>query len=350
MSLTQAHRRCAQITRTAAANFYYGIALLPPSKRAAMCAIYAFARRIDDIGDGDLPDEQKLTQLEEQRRGLAVLAGNGGQDMQDGDLAPLVADGAPGVHGAQDAQDSTHDHAGDPVLVSLADSHRRFELPLDALSDLIDGVHMDVVGERYETFDHLVLYSRRVAGSIGRLCLAIFGSHDLDSAWTLADDLGVAMQLTNILRDLREDAQRGRVYLPSEDLVRYHLHDSAALDAAELLALAQQGAHADPEVVAGFDGEEVGQLFALMRYQALRAHDWFGRGMALVPLLDRRSAACVMAMTGIYRKLLWQIQDHPDRALAARMSLPTCAKATVAVKSMLRPHRVPERHPAERVL
>ncbi len=209
---------------------------------------------------------------------------------------------------------------------------------------------MDVVGESYESFDQLVLYCRRVAGSIGRLCLAIFGAHDLDSAWTLADDLGVAMQLTNILRDLREDAQRGRVYLPSEDLVRYHLHDDGAIGAAEVLELARQGAVAEASVVAGFGGEDVGQLFALMRFQALRAHDWFHRGMALVPLLDRRSAACVMAMTGIYRKLLWRIQDHPDLALASRMSLPVRSKAFVALRSVLRPRKVPEQHPAERVI
>jgi phytoene synthase len=316
-SLGQAHRHCAQLTRRAAANFYYGIALLPPSKRNAMCAVYAFARRIDDIGDGELGRDEKLRLLEEQRATLTLLSSGDAQDL---------------------------------VIVALADAHRRFELPLDALEDLIDGVKMDVVGTHYENFDQLVLYCRRVAGSIGRLCLAIFGAHDLRSAWTLADDLGVAMQLTNILRDLREDAQRGRVYLPSEDLVRYHLHDGGPIGAAEVLELARQGAVAEASVVAGFGGEDVGQLFALMRFQALRAHDWFHRGMALVPLLDRRSAACVMAMTGIYRKLLWRIQDHPDLALSSRMSLPARSKAIVAVGSVLRPRRVPEQHPAERVI
>jgi phytoene synthase len=319
-SPASAHRHCAQLTRSAAANFYYGIALLPPSKRRAMCAIYAFARRVDDIGDGELPRERKLALLEAQRATLADLAAAGAGSETD------------------------------PVALALADSHARFGLPLEALEDLVDGVRMDVVGESYQSFEQLVLYCRRVAGSIGRLSLAVFGSHDLRSAWTLADDLGVAMQLTNILRDLREDAQRGRVYLPSEDLVRYHLRDAGPIGAAEVVELARQGALAEPSVVAGLDGGDVGQLFALMRYQALRAHDWFHRGMALVPLLDRRSAACVMAMTGIYRKLLWRIQDRPDLSLAGRMSLPVSAKATVAIGSVLRPRRVPERHPAERVL
>jgi 15-cis-phytoene synthase len=320
VSAQDAHRHCAQLTRGAAANFYYGIALLPPGKRRAMCAIYAFARRVDDIGDGDLPQQRKLELLEQQRSALS-------------DLAASSTAAEP-----------------DLVAVALADSHHRFGLPLEALQDLIDGVRMDVLGESYQTFEQLVLYCRRVAGSIGRLSLAIFGSHDLQSAWTLADDLGVAMQLTNILRDLREDALRGRIYLPSEDLVRYHLHDSMPIGAQELIEIARQGAIAEPSVVAGLGGGDVGQLFALMRYQALRAHDWFHRGMALIPLLDRRSAACVMAMTGIYRKLLWRIQDHPDLSLASRISLPAGAKATVAIGSVLRPRRVPERHPAERVL
>lgn len=315
----RAHSHCAALTKAAAANFYYGIALLPSAKRRAMCAVYAFARRIDDIGDGELPDDQKLALLDRQRAALGEIP-----------------------TGLSDSQDL--------VVVALADSYRRFGLPLDALEDLIEGVRMDVEGAAYQTFEDLVLYCRRVAGSIGRLSLAIFGAHDLQAAWMLADDLGVAMQLTNILRDLREDAQRGRMYLPSEDLVRYHLHDEGAIGPQQLLDLARQGAHAEASVVAGFGGDDVGQLFALMRFQALRAHDWFHRGMALVPLLDRRSAACVMAMTGIYRRLLWRIQDHPDLALGTRMSLPVRSKAVVALSSVMRPRKVPERHPAERVL
>ena len=120
----------------------------------------------------------------------------------------------------------------------------------------------------------------------------------------LADDLGVAMQLTNILRDMREDASAGACTCQARTCVRYHLHDEGAIGDAQLLVLAGQGAHAEESVVAGFGGGDVGQLFALMRFQALRAHDWFDRGLALVPLLDRRSAACVLAMTGIYRRLL----------------------------------------------
>ncbi len=309
VGLAEANRACAEVTRQAAANFYYGIRLLPPAKRRAMSAVYAFARRIDDIGDGELPDERKLELLQRERAQLAAASLSG----------------------------------PDPVLVALADAHRRFGLPLSSLEDLIDGVRMDVVGESYPDLDRLVLYCRRVAGSIGRLSLAIFGSEQLDRAWQLADDLGVAMQLTNILRDLREDALRGRVYLPAEDLVRYRLRPDGAIGAAEMAELTARGALAEPSVVKGMDGGDVGQLFALMRFQALRAEEWFGRGMELLGLLDRRSAACVSAMTGIYRRVLERIQDRPDAALADRVSLPVSSKAWVALQSVLVPHRVPRR-------
>ena len=167
-----AYESCEALTRSAAANFYYGIRLLPPDKRRAMCAVYAFARRVDDIGDGDEPDARKLELLAGARADLASTNGN-------------------------------------LMRVALADAEARFALPRDALTDLIAGVEMDVHGYQYETFDELVLYCRRVAGSIGRLCLAIFGSTDIERADRLADDLGVAMQLTNILRDVREDLDNG---------------------------------------------------------------------------------------------------------------------------------------------
>jgi 15-cis-phytoene synthase len=317
LDVAEADRRCAEVTRLAAANFYYGIRLLPEDKRTAMCAIYAFARRIDDIGDSGLPPAESLRQLDEQAQALEALDGGRELDRED------------------------------PVLISLASAYRRFGLPLDALTGLIEGVRMDALDTSYETFEELVLYCRRVAGTIGRLSLAIFGARDREAAGALADDLGVAMQLTNILRDVREDAERGRVYLPAEDLRRYHLHDAHALDAEALLALAREAALAEPSVVAGFDGQDVGQAFALMRFEALRAHEWFGRGLALLPLLDRRSAACVSAMSGIYRRLLLRIEERPDQALATRASLPAHWKAWVALGSVLAPHRPPKLHPAE---
>src|SRR5581483_4332028 len=150
-------------------------------------------------------------------------------------------------------------HAEDPVAVALTDARRRFDLPLDALMLLIDGVELDVRDTEYETFDELVVYCRDVAGSIGRLCLAIFTGGEVNGHATLADDLGVAMQLTNILRDVREDYERGRIYLPAEDLRRFECSNFPELS---------------PE---------------LIRFEAQRASEWFERGLLLVDVLDARS-------------------------------------------------------------
>jgi len=275
MSLVETgYRRCEEITRTEAANFFYGMRLLPADKRRAMYAVYAFARRVDDIGDGDLLTHQKLTRLEGAR---ASLDWNGAVD--------------------------------DPVMVALRDAHDRFSLPLDALESLIDGVESDAVGATYESFDQLVVYCRQVAGSIGRLSLAIFETDQWATASPLADDLGVAMQLTNILRDVREDADRGRVYLPREDLDRF-------------------GCRRDPIKASPETRRE------LIQFQAARNRDWFSRGLELLPLLDARSAACVAAMTGIYRRILEQIEREPEAVMERRISLPTWRKGFVALSAL----------------
>ncbi|HYM46195.1 MAG TPA: squalene/phytoene synthase family protein [Solirubrobacteraceae bacterium] len=350
MNATGAYRHCETVTRRTAANFYYGIRLLPPRRRKAMCAVYAFARRVDDIGDGSLEREQKLRALDAQARALARLGGaaRGGASPPDAtDSSP--PDGA--LVGRPDSAQS------DPVMVALADTYARFEVPPDALQALIEGVRMDVEGVAYETFDELVLYCRRVAGAIGRACLAIFALRDPDDAGRehaarLADDLGVALQLTNILRDLREDAENGRMYLPAQDLRRFGLiapgeeRDAPAL-LAELAraaggelggARSQAGAQAPARTrdAAGEEGEdELGWLGALVRFEADRARAWFHRGMALTPLLDRRSAACVLAMANIYSRLLDRIEADPQRALGERMALGTHEKAWVAARSMI---------------
>lgn len=276
MNSQDAYEHCESLTRTAAANFYYGIRLLPHEKRQAMCAVYAFARRVDDIGDGQIDSREKPALLDAAARALDGLS-----------TASI-----------------------DPVIVALADSQPRFALPIGALQDLIAGVRMDVDGTSYERFDELLVYCRRVAGSIGRLCVAIFGARDYERAVGLADDLGVAMQLTNILRDLREDAENGRVYVPREELVRYHLSGDGL-----------------------YDGEE-GQLDAFTRFQVRRAGEWFDQGMELVELLDKRSAACVLAMSGIYRRVLARIQRDPELSRANRVSLAKWEKAWVATCSL----------------
>jgi phytoene synthase len=274
ITLDAAYRSCEEITRAAAANFFYGMRLLPAHKRRAMYAAYAFARRVDDIGDGDLPCEEKLRLLEAER---TALAGNG---------------------------------AGtDPVHVALGDARERFSMPLDALLGLLDGVEADARGASYLSFDELVVYCRQVAGSIGRLSLAIFGTDRWSVAAPLADDLGVAMQLTNILRDVREDAGCGRVYLPREDLARF-------------------GCMPDPLAAPAEARRE------LIRFEAARNRAWFVRGLELLPLLDARSAACVAAMTGIYRRILDRIERDPDAIANGRISLPAWKKGWVAATSV----------------
>ncbi len=275
-----AYRHCEGLTRSRARNFYYGIRLLPPAKRSALCAVYAFARRVDDIGDGPLEPQDKLDRLATARADLAWLHG------QD-----------------------------DPVLVALADVARNFPLPLKAFGELIEGVEMDVRGTSYPTFDDLAHYCRCVAGSIGRLSLGVFGSSEPHAAPVLADKLGIAMQLTNILRDLREDADNRRVYLPKEDLVRFGL---------------------DGELSAIGSSDRVPDGFTrLVGFQVTRAQRFFSEGLVLLPMLDRRSAACVSAMSGIYRELLGRIARRPEAVLHQRVSLPTWRKARIAARSLL---------------
>ena len=274
MTVEWAYSYCLAVTRKEAANFYYGIRLLPRERRAALCAVYALARRIDDVGDGELPETEKERRLAHERDRLESIS-------------------------------SEYD---DPILVALRDASSRFPIPLEAFGELVDGVAMDVRGESYETFADLLPYCRRVAGAIGRLSLGVFETPDREAATQHADDLGVAFQLTNILRDVREDLDRGRVYIPAEDLERF-------------------GCRLEPEQIAG-------PVDDLIRFEADRAGAWFDAGLRLLPLLDRSSAACVGAMAGIYRRLLGRIERRPELVLRGRLSVPTWEKGWVAVKSL----------------
>jgi phytoene synthase len=215
------------------------------------------------------------------------------------------------------------------VLVALADARERFAFAPEALAELIEGVRMDVRGTSYEEFDQLVLYCRRVAGTIGRVCLAIFsGGESVETrATALADDLGVALQLTNILRDVREDAEGGRVYLPAEDLRRFEVIPPDGANGAGAALTSITGAGPDEPLA-------MRRLGALVGFEASRAQEWFRRGMRLVPLLDRRSAACVLAMAGIYRRLLERIASDPERVLRERVSVPAPEKAWVAARAL----------------
>ncbi len=278
IELTTAYDRCEEITRSEAKNFAYGIRLLPADRRRAMAALYALARRVDDIGDSDAPVVARLDLLEGVRRSLsAVSAGNPPPD--------------------------------DPVLVALSDAAQRYPIPLDAFGELVDGCEMDCRQATYETFDDLVVYCRCVAGSIGRLSLGVFETERREEAGPLADELGIALQITNILRDVLEDrTTMGRVYLPHEDLAAF----GCAADGS-----------GPPEAMS-----------ALIRLEAARARERYDSGLRLLELLDHRSRACVAAMAGIYRRLLVRIEHDPMVVLERRLSLPTWEKAWVAARSL----------------
>ncbi|HEY8481619.1 MAG TPA: presqualene diphosphate synthase HpnD [Spirillospora sp.] len=286
----EAYRHCERVVREEARNFSYGIRLMPAPKRRAMSAIYAFARGIDDVGDGPEPACVRLDLLDRSRRRLATV-----QDVlrRRADVSALE---------------------GHPVLTALADAAARYPIPLEAFDELIDGCEDDVRGASYETFDDLLRYCRRVAGTVGRLSLGVFGAEGRQRAEGLADSLGVALQLTNILRDLREDRLAGRIYIPAEDLRRFRC----------TLGLDDSGMFVDPPW----------RLNELIGFQAERARAWYAEGLRLLPLLDRRSAACAAAMAGIYRRLLENIAAQPSVAVSTRVSLPTWQKAVVAARAL----------------
>jgi 15-cis-phytoene synthase len=269
-----AYEHCRRVARESGSSFYAGMRLLPPERRAALFAIYALARRIDDIADGDLPADEKLERLERERGELARIG-----------------------------------ESDDPVLVAVADAARRYPIPLGAFGELVDGAEQDVRGTVYETFAELELYCRCVAGSIGRLALGVFECSDREAGEALADDLGLALQLGNILRDLAEDVPSGRVYLPREDLERFGC-----------------------EVV---PGRIEGPVELLIAFEAQRALERLDRGLGLVPLIDRRSAACVLAMTGAYRRLLERIAADPAVVLRGHLTLSRWEKGVVLARSLI---------------
>lgn len=275
VSVEDAYAECRARARSAGSSFYTGMLLLPPRRRAAMLALYALAREIDDVGDEPDDAESKLRRLDELRASLDDL-----------------------------------DAATDPVLVAVADVLRRYPVPVEAFHDLVDGVESDVRGKRYRTFAELEVYCGQVAGSIGRLAVGVFDARDRPRASRLANDLGVALQIGNILRDVREDLALGRHYLPEEDLARFGCAYTEA----------------------GIDGP----VELVLAFEAQRGLDFLERGLELVPLLDRRSAASVLAMAGGYRKLLTRIALDPSLPLSRRISLNRWDKTVVLAQSLVK--------------
>ncbi|HZT91134.1 MAG TPA: squalene/phytoene synthase family protein [Gaiellaceae bacterium] len=275
MTVAAAHDHCRGLARAAGSSFYTGMLLLPPRRREAMFAIYALARRIDDIADGPGDADTKLRRLRELRGELGAL-----------------------------------ERARDPVLVAVADVVRRHPVPLQAFHDLIDGAESDVRGVDYATFAELELYCRRVAGSIGRLTVGVLEPSDRARASALGDDLGVALQIGNILRDLRDDLANGRRYLPREDLERFGCSytDAGIAGPAELL----------------------------LAFEAQRGLGFLERGLQLLALLDRRGVACVSALAGGYGRLLRRIAARPTLPLERRPTLRPWEKTAVLAESLVR--------------
>jgi 15-cis-phytoene synthase len=240
--------------------------VLPREKRRAIAAIYAFARRVDDVADGKLPAGEKRTQLEQLRRAL--------------DEPPR-----------------------DAISVALADARSRFDIPRDALALLVDGGLQDLEQQTYATFDELRGYCAKVAGAVGVACVAVYGSDDVERANTL----GIALQLINIMRDVQEDAELGRVYLPQDELERFGVHELT---------------HSP-------------QLVELMRFQARRARAHLDEGLRLLDSLDRRSALCVATFAGLYRGQLDRMEANDFDVFDCSCRLSTREKLGVVARNLL---------------
>lgn len=271
MRTDAAYAEVVRITRREARNFAWGIAVLPRAKRLAVAALYAFARRVDDLADDpELPVAARREGLEACRAAVEALPD-----------AP----------------------ADDPVLLALADATTRYPIPHDALLDLVAGGLLDSEQSRYATWEELREYCRCVAGSVGRACTAVYGPSDPAAAEPLAETLGLALQQINIMRDVAEDWRLGRVYLPLDERERFGVSEK--------------------DIAAGRVGPE---WRALMEHDAERAEALLREGLGLLPLLDRRSALCVRAFAGIYRGLLVQMRGRGYDVFTRRPQLSAAAK------------------------
>ena len=292
LQLRAAYSVCRHIARSAAKNFYYGFLVLPSDKRNAISAVYAFMRRADDISDDPLlPPQQRREKLDEWVNALRRVAAG--------------------------------ERTDDPVLFALADSQKCYNIPLDLLEKLVQGTAMDVpCGKpapdgafpqlQYETFEQLYGYCYHVASVVGLVCIHIFGYRD-PRAEKLAEQTGVAFQLTNILRDVREDAQLGRVYLPREDFARFGL---------DVRAMANGSA---PEA-----------LRPILEFEALRARAFYRAADDLLPLIDEDSRPALWTLVEIYRRLLERIIARNYDVFSEKVSLSTAEKLSVLGKGFWR--------------
>ncbi len=295
MNADEAYAQCEQITWEQARNFAYGIRLLPPDKRRALAAVYAYARRIDDIGDGDLPAAEKTAQLEAARQQVHAL------------VAEVKGDacGAPRL--------TTRTRSSSPSRTRARASRPRSRRSRSS-STAASPTSTRPPTRRSTTCSGTAAASRAASGASASASTA---PRTRSSQSKLADDLGVALQLTNILRDVREDFLNNRIYLPKEDLDKFGIEFAP---------------FGSPEP---FPSEAMQARFAnLVEFEANRAREWYGSGLRLLATIDRRSAACTGAMAGIYRRLLERIARNPHAVLDGRMSLPGSEKALVAAQAL----------------
>ncbi len=283
---------CRRVAKNAASNFYYAFFLLPEPKRRALCALYAFMRLVDDVSD-----DSGSAKLEAQRG--AVL---------DATMAAKragIARWRALVDAAYAGETSAH-----PILPAFADTCERFGIPARYFHDLVSGAEMDLTVASYPTFDRLREYCYRVAGTVGLTCIHVFGFRD-PRAPDLAERFGIAFQLTNILRDLREDLESGRVYLPGEDL------ESFGIARGELA------------------GPLTPKLAKLLNFEADRAWQFYSEGRELIGLIDRDSRAALWALARTYSSLLARIEAGGFDVFTSRVRLTTPEKLGILARAQL---------------
>jgi phytoene synthase len=282
--LDESYAICRAIAKREAKNFYYAFLTLPAARKDAICAIYAFMRKADDLADDEnLPHDERRRQLD----------------------AWLAA-----WH-----QASREGSTQDPVFIAVRDATQRFNIPLSLLDELVAGTTMDLdvapgrAPDTYATFADLYRYCYLVASVVGLVCIRIFGYSD-PRAEKLAEETGIAFQLTNILRDVQEDAARNRAYLPLEDLAAYHI----ALDA---FLHRRSGLQPTPD--------ERGLLSAI----AQRAEDYYKSAAALLPLIDPESRPALWVLVSIYHALLKRIERANYDVFSQRASVPLLQKLAI---------------------
>ena len=290
--LIMAYSVCKGITRAAAKNFYYAFLVLPRRKREALCAVYAFMRRCDDI-----TDDPKVSPAERRQQLDTWLDA---------------------LHRAQQG-----DPTDDAILLALTDAQRRYTIPAGLLDELVHGTAMDVKEAEasmqtgagvihYKTFEDLRLYCYRVASVVGLVCIHIFGYRDPE-AEPLAERCGLAFQLTNIIRDVKEDASLGRVYLPEEDLAKFNL------------ALSDVITVCDPT-----------RLRPVLSLQADRAREAYASGDALISYISEDSQPALWVLINIYRNLLEKIASKQYDVFSAKVSLSTWEKLRILGKGFVK--------------